>query len=243
MFSIFAKELHTYFGSLTAYLSVGIFLLVNGLLLWVFPDTNLLDYQNASLDYFFNITPWILMFLIPAVTMRLFAEEIKSGTLELLITRPLTSAQIVGGKFLAAWLLIAFAIVPTFIYYYSVYNLGNPAGNIDVGATNGSYMGLLLLAGAFAALGVFASSLSSNQVVAFIIAVFLCFFFYQGFDAFSKLPSLANVDYWLQNFGIYSHYESISRGVVDSRDMVYFASFIFFFLFLSQYRLDKRAFL
>ncbi|MCB0517086.1 MAG: gliding motility-associated ABC transporter permease subunit GldF [Chitinophagales bacterium] len=237
MWNIFFKEINTFFSSLIGYLSIGIFLLVCSLLLWVFPDTSIIDYDEASLAYFFNIVPWIFLFLVPAICMRLFAEEIKSGTFELLATRPLSLWQIIGGKYLAAWALIVLALLPTLIYYYSVYQLGMEKGNIDTGATNGSYLGLVLLGGTFAAIGLFASSISTNQIVAFLLAVFLCFVGYQAFDALSQIPSLEKIAYFLQNLGIYAHYESISRGVVDSRDLIYFGSVIFFFLFLTFRRL------
>ncbi len=220
---------------------MGVFLLVMGLFLFVFPDTSVLQYGQASLDYFFNTAPWIFIFLIPAITMRMFSEELRSGTIELLSTRPLAKWQIIGGKFLAAFLLLVFALIPTLCYYYTVYQLGAEIGNIDVGATNGSYIGLLLLGAAFTAIGIFTSSLSKNQIVAFILGVFLCFFFYMAFDFLSRLDLFyASFDDLVEKIGIYKHYESISRGVIDSRDVTYFLSFTGLFLFFTKLVLDSR---
>lgn len=182
MFTLFKKEINTFFSSLIGYMAMVVFLLTTGLFLWVFPDTNLLDYGYASLDSLFFTAPWIFMFLVPAITMRSFSEEFKSGTIELLATRPITDFQIIAGKYLAAVFLVFFALLPTLVYYFTIYQLGLPPGNLDTGAIWGSYIGLLLLGAAFAAIGIFASSLSSNQIVAFLLAVFLCFIFYQTFD-------------------------------------------------------------
>ncbi len=220
MYSIFKKEITSYLSSLVAYVTIGVFLLVLGLLLWVFPDSSILEYGYATLENFFGTAPYLFMFLIPAITMRLLAEERKEGTFELLLTRPLTDWQIVIGKYLAAIIIILFALIPTLIYYYSVYALGAPQGNIDTGGVIGSYIGLFLLASAFAAIGLFASAVSKNQIVAFIIAVFLCFFFYSGFDSLSGILSLQDLN--IQDLGINEHYQSISRGVLDTRDLVYF---------------------
>lgn len=220
MLSILKKEISQYLSSLVAYVTIGVFLLVLGLLLWVFPDTSVLDYGYAGLDSLFNTAPYLFMFLIPAVTMRLIAEERRDGTFELLATRPLTHLEILTGKYFAALLLVLFALIPTAIYYYTVYHLGAPQGNIDSGAVLGSYIGLFLLGAAFTAIGLFASVVSTNQVVAFIVAVFLCFFFYSGFDSLSSILALQS--WGLQNLGISQHYQSISRGVLDTRDLAYF---------------------
>lgn len=233
MFSIYFKELNVFFSSLTAYLSVGVFLLVSGLFLWVFPETSILEYGYASLESFFTLAPWILMFLVPAITMRSFAEEISTGTIELLATRPISDWQIILGKFFACLSLIVVAILPTFIYYFSVYQLGVEVGNVDSGATYGSYLGLIFLSAIFTSIGIFTSSLTSNQIVAFLGAVFLCFFFYSAFDSFSQLSVFyAKWDMVLQNMGIAQHYNAISKGVVDSRDVVYFVSVSAWFLTL-----------
>lgn len=234
MYSIFAKEVSSFFSSLVGVLALSVFLLVLGLILWLFPDTSILSYGYAGLDQFFQIAPMILLWLIPAITMRSFAEEINSGTLELLSTRPLSEWQIVLGKYFATLFLISLALLPTLIYYYSVYQLASPVGNIDTGATNGSYIGLFLLAASFSAIGLFTSSITSNQIVAYISAVFICFIFYLAFEYVSKMSIFyASLDRVIELVGMEEHYISISRGVVDSRDLLYFFSLILFFLYLS----------
>src|ERR1700749_4353798 len=232
MLSILKKEVISYLSSLVAYVTIGAFLLVLGLFLWVFPDSSILDYGYVGLDSLFSTAPYLFMFLIPAITMRSLAEERREGTFELLLTRPLTDWQIVSGKFFACVLLVLFSLLPTLVYYYSVWQLGAPQGNIDTGAVIGSYIGLFLLGSGFAAIGIFASSISKNQIIAFTIAVFLSFFFYTGFDSLSTLLSLQNLG--LQHLGITEHYQSVSRGVLDTRDLGYFvclsAVFIWFTL-------------
>ncbi|GAB2984275.1 hypothetical protein GCM10027049_22470 [Mucilaginibacter puniceus] len=220
MYSILKKEINSYLSSLVAYVTIGVFLLVLGLLLWVFPDSSILEYGYDTLENFFGTAPYLFMLLIPAITMRSLAEERKEGTFELLLTRPLTDCQIIIGKYLAAVIIVLFALIPTLIYYYSVYTLSAPQGNIDTGGVVGSYIGLFLLGSAFTAIGLFASAISNNQIVAFIIAVFLCFFFYSGFDSISNILSLQYLN--LQYLGINEHYQSISRGVLDTRDLAYF---------------------
>ncbi|HEX3384951.1 MAG TPA: gliding motility-associated ABC transporter substrate-binding protein GldG, partial [Mucilaginibacter sp.] len=231
VYSILKKEITSYLSSLVAYVTIGVFLLVMGLFLWVFPDSSILDYGYASLESLFNTAPYLFMFLIPAITMRSLAEERREGTFELLLTRPLSDGQIVLGKFFACVLLVLFALIPTLVYYVSVYNLGLPEGNIDTGAVIGSYIGLFLLGSCFTAIGMFASSVSKNQVIAFTIAVFLCFFFYSGFDSLSGLLSLQNLA--LENLGITKHYESVSRGVLDTRDLAYFLCLSALFIWLT----------
>lgn len=241
MFTIFFKEVNTFFSSLIGYIVIGVFLLLMGLLLWLFPDFSILDSPYANLDGLFELAPIVFMFLIPAVTMRMFAEENQSGTIELLVTRPLSDWSIVGGKFLASLLLVVFALIPTALYYYSVHQLGAPPGNLDSGGIMGSYIGLFFLAGAFAAIGIFASSLTNNQIVAFILATFLCFFVYMAFDFISRLPLFfGKTDDLVQSLGIQYHYESISRGVVDSRDVFYFLSVIALFLAATVLVLGRR---
>lgn len=241
MFSIFLKEVNGFFSSLIGYIAVGVFLVILGLILFVFPDTSLLDYRFATLDQLFDIGPMIFMFLAPAITMRLFAEENQNGTIELLVTRPISELQIIMGKFLAAMLVILFAILPTLLYYYTVYQLGAPKGNLDSGAILGSYIGLFLLAGAFVAIGLFASSVSRNQIIAFVLATFLCFIFYYGFLFISKLPVfVGKIDDVVQMIGIDYHYTSISRGVIDSRDVIYFFSLIVLFIMLTLLSLERR---
>ncbi|MEO6150842.1 MAG: gliding motility-associated ABC transporter substrate-binding protein GldG [Mucilaginibacter sp.] len=238
MLSILKKEITSYLSSLVAYITIGAFLLMLGLFLWVFPDTSILENGYAGLEGLFNIAPYLFMFLIPAITMRSLAEERREGTFELLLTRPLTDLQIVLGKYFAALILVLFALVPTLVYYYSVYHLGNPAGNIDTGAVIGSYIGLFLLGAGFAAIGLFASSVSKNQIIAFTIAVFLCFFFYSGFDSLSQMLSLQNLG--LQNWGITAHYQSVSRGVLDTRDLAYFMVLAGAFIWLTLFILVKQ---
>jgi ABC-2 type transport system permease protein len=240
MFIILNKEITGFFSSLVAYISIGIFLLVEGLFLWVFPDSSILEYGYAGLESLFNITPYLFMFLIPAITMRLLAEERKEGTFELLATRPLTDWEIILGKYFASLLIVLAALIPTLIYYLTVYQLGIPRGNIDTGAVVGSYIGLFLLGGAFTAIGIFASSISTNQIIAFAVAVFLCFFAFNGFDSISQLIQLQGMDIYLINLGINEHYQSISRGVLDTRDLVYFFSFIALFLALTKTILGGR---
>lgn len=241
MLTIFKKEVAAFFSSLIGYIVVGVFLLLMGLVLWVFPDYSVLDGNYATLDVLFGIAPLVFLFLLPAVTMRMLAEEWQSGTIELLVTRPVTDAQIVGGKFLAAWALALFALLPTALYYFTVYQLGSPPGNLDSGGILGSYIGLLLLAGAFAAIGLFASSLTNNQIVAFVLATFLCFFMYQGFDFLSRLPIFyGKSDDMVQALGIDYHYNALSRGVLDTRDLVYFLSVIVVFLAATTVSLGRR---
>ncbi|HZF99674.1 MAG TPA: gliding motility-associated ABC transporter permease subunit GldF, partial [Chitinophagales bacterium] len=241
MLTIFNKEVAGFFSSLTGYIAMVVFLLVVGLFVWVFPDTNALDFGFANLDTLFFYAPWVFMFLIPAVTMRSFSEELRSGTIELLLTRPLGELQIVLGKYFAALFLVVFTLVPTALYYYTVYKLGSPAGNIDSGATIGSYIGLVLLAASFTSIGIFASSLSRNPAVAFVVAVFLCFITYSGFDMVSRLPFIeGRFDTLVQNIGINEHYQSISRGVVDTRDVIYFVSFAAIFLLATRLVIESR---
>ncbi|WP_439696051.1 gliding motility-associated ABC transporter substrate-binding protein GldG [Mucilaginibacter sp. AW1-7] len=238
MLSILKKEITSYLSSLVAYVTIGVFLLVLGLFLWVFPDSSILDYGYAGLDSLFSTAPYLFMFLIPAITMRSLAEERKEGTFELLFTRPLKDWEIVLGKYFACLLIVLFALLPTLIYYYSVSILGTPQGNIDTGAVIGSYIGLFLLGAAFAAIGLFASSITKNQIIAFTIAVFLCFFFYSGFDSLSQMLSLQ--DLGLQSLGITQHYQSVSRGVLDTRDLVYFLLVASAFIWLTLFILIKQ---
>ena len=232
MKSIVLREIKSFFGSPIGYLVIAIFLILNGLFLWVFEgDYNILNSGFADLTPFFTLSPWILIFLIPAVTMRSFSDEKKQGTLELLLTKPLSVWEIVNGKFLGAVFLICIAIIPTFIYVKAISFLGLPEGNIDMGSTVGSYFGLLFLIGAYAAIGIFTSTLSENQIVAFIIAVFLYFLFFFGFEGLASLtPSFSNT---IVYFGMQDHFKSMSRGVLDTRDILYFASIIVFFLSLT----------
>lgn len=239
MFPLLKKEFNSFFASPIAYLVIGVFLLVNGLFLWVFKDNfNILNAGFADLNSFFYLAPWLFLFLIPAITMKSFADEFNSGTIEILKTKPLTDWQIVLGKFFAALLLVIIALLPTLTYAYTVYQLGSPIGNLDVGSTIGSYLGLLFLASTYTAVGLFTSTLSNNQIVAFIVSVFITFALFYGFDAVGS--SLGNSGYALQQFGINEHFKSISRGVVDTRDLIYFISVTFFFLFITKQQLKNE---
>lgn len=241
MFTIFLKEINTFFSSLIGYIVIGVFLGILGLIMFVFPDTSLLNYNYASLDQLFDIAPMVFVFLIPAVTMRSFAEENQTGTIELLATRPLSDLQIVLGKYSACLALVVFALLPTLLYYFTVYQLGSPKGNLDSGAIMGSYLGLVFLAAAFVAIGTFASSLTNNQIVGFILATFLCFIFHWGFFFFSKLPIFVGKgDDIVQMIGIDYHYMSISRGVIDSRDVIYFLTLAGIFIAMTVTSLERR---
>ncbi|MEC4005890.1 gliding motility-associated ABC transporter permease subunit GldF [Flavobacterium sp. SUN052] len=238
MKSILLREIKSFFGSPIGYLVIAIFLLLNGLFLWVFEgDYNILNSGFADLSPFFTISPWILIFLIPAVTMRSFSDEKKQGTIELLMTKPLSIWQIVNGKFLGAFLLIVIAIIPTFIYVYVISSLGMPEGNIDMGSTMGSYFGLLFLIAGYTSIGIFTSTLSENQIVAFILSVFMCFLFYFGFEGISTF--VKGFEDIIAFFGMDYHFKSMSRGVIDTRDVMYFSSITILFLSLTVYKLKS----
>ena len=240
MYAVFKRELFSFLNSSVAYITIGIFLLACAMLLWFFPETSILDYGYAELNGFFSLVPFLFMFLIPAITMRSLAEEKKEGTFELLATKPLTDWDIVIGKYLASLTLVLFALIPTVIYYVSVYQLGATVGNIDSGAVIGSYIGLFLLGAAFVAIGIFSSSITKNQIIAFAVAVFLSFIAFSGFDSASQIISLQSIDSILINLGINEHYQSISRGVLDTRDLIYFLSFIALFLSITKTILGGR---
>jgi ABC-2 type transport system permease protein len=238
MKAILLREIKSFFGSPIGYLVIAIFLVLNGLFLWVFEgEYNILNSGFADMNPFFTIAPWILIFLIPAVTMRSFSDEKKQGTLELLLTKPLSIWQIVNGKFLGATILIIIAIIPTFIYVYIISILGMPMGNIDLGSTMGSYFGLLFLIAAYTAIGIFTSTLSDNQIIAFIVSVFICFLFYFAFDGIATyIPSAENL---IASFGMNNHYKSMSRGVIDTRDLLYFISITTLFLSFTVFKLKS----
>lgn len=241
MYAILVKELNSFFASLTGLIAAVVFLVVNGLFMWVFPgELNVLDSGYASLETLFIIAPWVFMFLVPAITMRTLSEEKKSGTIELLLTRPISDFQILAGKYFAAIILVFITLVPALVFFISVYWLGNPVGNIDSGATWGALIGLFFLASGYVAIGVFSSSLSDNQIVAFILAIAISFFFFMGFESIASLQFLKNFELALVNLGINEHYRSLSRGVIDSRDVIYFACLSAFFLLLAQLVLKSR---
>lgn len=241
MFALINKEIRSFLGSLIGYIVIAVFLTTIGLFLWIFPgETNVLDAGYSSIGGLFYIAPWVFMFLIPAITMRLFSEESRTGTIELLLTKPLTDFQIVFAKYISGFLLVLFALLPTLVYFYSVYQLGSPVGNIDVGGTIGSYFGLLFLGSVFVAIGLFSSSITNNQIISFIVAVFLCFFSYVGFESISSLQLFGPIDDLIINLGINTHYLSMSRGVIDTRDVIYFLGIIFLFLLFTKTVLGSR---
>jgi len=238
---LFKKEIQGFFSSLTGYLVITVFLSVTGLCLWVFSGVlNIPESGYASLDSLFYIAPWVFLFLVPAITMRSFAEEIKTGTIELLLIKPVSEWQLAVSKFLAAVALVLIALLPCVVYIFSVWRLGNPPGNLDTGATYGAMIGLMLLGAVYAAIGTFASSLTDNQIISFIAAALVSFIFYEGFDALAQLISEAGVQDFISYLGIKEHYASISRGVVDFRDLVYFFGVMLIFLLLTRLKLQSR---
>lgn len=241
MYTLLKKEMSSFFSSITGYVVIIVFLLINSMFIWIFPGSNnVLDSGYASLDALFVISPWIFLFLVPAITMRMFTDEKKSGTIETLFTRPIKDLKIVSAKSLAAFILVLFSLLPTLIYFFSVYKLGNPVGSIDIGGTWGSYIGLFFLAAIYISIGIFASSITDNQIVAFIIGMFLCFIMFMGFDYLSELAVFSKIDNSIINLGINEHYKSLSRGVVDSRDILYFISVAVIFTLLTKLVLQSR---
>jgi len=241
LLNIFKKEVSGFFSSITGYIVMILLLILFWLLVWVYPDYNVFDSGYATLDPFFYFAPWIFIFLIPAITMRSFSEEINSGTIEFLSTKPLNDLQIILGKYFACLFLILFSLLPTLLYYLTVYKLGAPEGNLDSGATWGSYLGLAMLCAVFVSIGIFTSSVSANQIVAFITSVFLSYFSYDAFYRLSKLNIFAgNFETVVQSVGINYHYQSISRGVLDTRDVIYFLGFIVAFLGATKMAFESR---
>jgi ABC-2 type transport system permease protein len=239
MWAICKKELRQFFSSLTGYIAIIVFLLANGLVLFVF-ENNILDFGYATLDRFFQLAPWILLLLIPAITMRSLADEFKAGTYEILQTRPLSRWQIIAGKYMGSLIVVIIALLPTIVYFFSIQQLSANEG-IDTGAAIGSYIGLVFLAAVFTAIGICTSSFTNNSVVAFIVSLIACALLYYGFNAISHLPGLeGNADYYVEMLGIDFHYHSISRGVIDSRDVLYFLSVIFLLLVITHRNLLKR---
>jgi ABC-2 type transport system permease protein len=225
MFTIFRKEIGGFFSNLTGYIVIIVFLLVNSLFMWVFPgEWNIPDSGYAGLDTLFFLSPWVFLFLVPAVTMKMIAEEKRTGTIELIYSKPVSEREIVWGKFLASVVLVLLALLPCLISYFSVSILGETPGNLDKGATWGAFIGLFFLASIYASAGLFASSLTDNQVIAFIVAVLICFILYMGFDSIAYLPGLKKADELVMNMGINEHYKSLSRGVLDIRDAAYFVT-------------------
>jgi ABC-2 type transport system permease protein len=241
MITLFRKEINSFFSSLTGYVVIIVFLVANALFMWVFKgNLNVLESGHANLDSLFFMAPWIFLFLVPAITMRIFAEEKRSGTLELLLTQPIKEMQIVLAKYMAAVALIVFSLVPTLVFYFSVSRLGSPPGNLDSGGIAGSYIGLFFLAAVYASVGIFTSAFTDNQIVSFILAVLLSFLLYTGFDLLTASDLFGNMETILVKLGINEHYRSISRGVIDTRDLIYFISVIGIFLIGTKVVLQSR---
>ncbi len=241
MYAIFVKELNNFFASLTGIIAAIVFLVINGLFIWVFPgELNVLDSGYATLETMFIIAPWVFLFLIPAITMRTIADEKRTGTIELLHTRPITDMHILLGKYLASILLVVIILLPTLVFFVSISWLGNPTGNIDTGATWGALIGLFFLASSYVSIGIFSSAITDNQIVAFIAAVVVSFFFYLGIESIAEVQIFKKVEFIFINLGINEHYRSLSRGVIDSRDVVYFVCLSAFFLLLARLVLKTR---
>ena len=241
MFAIFKKELWSYFGNWSAWIIIAAFSLIGTLFLFFFEnDSNIFDIGTASLQSYFVLVPWLLMFIIPAISMKTLAEEQQSGTLNWLFSQPVKISEIIGGKFLAVWLVGILCLLPSLVYLYTVYVLGVPEGNIDMGATLGSYFGLILLIAAFSAVGILASSLSQNQIMAYLLGVFMCFILYFGIEQLASYKLLGGADYVLSNLGFYKHFLGFTRGLIDSRDVFYFLLMITLCLFLSNVFVEKK---
>lgn len=241
MYTLFLKEIKGFFSSAIGYLVIAVFLLIVSLFMWVFPTNfNIFQVNAANIDTLFLISPWVFLFLVPAITMNMFADELRTGNMELLLTRPISEFKIVTAKYLAAVVLVLIALLPTLLFLISINSLADPVGNVDYGAIIGSYIGLFFLGAVYAAIGIFASSLSKNVIVSFLLGIVFCFLFYLGFDLLSDLFSSGTGTDFVKSLGINDHYSSISRGVVDSRDIVYFLSVVVLFVFFSKLRLESR---
>jgi ABC-2 type transport system permease protein len=240
MLQVLSKEFSSFLNSLIAYVVIGVFLLAMGLLVWVFPETSVMDYGYADMQTLFSLAPFVFVFLIPAITMRSFAEEKKAGTMELLFTKPLSDWDIILGKYFSTLLLSLFALVPTLVYYYCLYMLGNPIGNLDTPGIIGSYIGLSMVAAAFCAVGIFASCITPNQIVAFVVGAFLCFLLFSGFESISALPFWSANALAVKQWGVLFHYESMSRGLIDTRDVIYFFSLVLLMLSITKLILGSR---
>lgn len=241
MIALYKKEIRSFLSSLIGYVVIAVFLLITGLFMWIFPgDSNVLDMGFSSMETLFYISPWVFMFLIPAITMRFFAEEKRNGTIELLFTKPISDLEIILSKYFAGLTLVIISLLPTLLYYATIYQLGSPVGNIDSGGTWGSYIGLVFLASAYVSIGIFASSISNNQIVSFLLAAFLCFIFFTGFQAIGDFKLLGPLDNFIISLGINDHYLSLSKGLIDSRDVIYFLAFIAIFILFTQVVLQSR---
>ena len=240
MWAIFTKEVKGFFSSIIGYVVICVFLIANGVFLWIIPDTNIFDYGYATLNQLFQFAPWVFMFLVPAITMRSFAEERRNRTFEIILTKPITDLQIILSKYFASLILVMFSLIPTLIYYFTVYKLASPVGNVDFGGTLGSYIGLFFLGAIYTAIGIFASSINDNQIISFITSLFLCFLLYVLIDLLRSLFNIVFIDSLLAFISINTHYESISRGILDTRDLIYFISFILIFLLSAKLVIEKR---
>lgn len=241
MIAIFKKELWSYFGNWSAWIIIAAFSFVSALFLFFFENSfNLLDIGSASLQSFFVLSPWLLMFIIPALTMRSLAEEQQSGTLVWLFSQPLTISDILNGKFFSVWTIGILCLIPSLIYFYTIYSLGVPEGNIDIGMTIGGYLGLVILIGGFSALGILASSLSSNQIMAYLIGILLCFVMYFGIEQLASYKLLGAADFILQNIGFYQHFTSFTRGLIDTRDVFYFILIVLICLKIAEFSVSKK---
>jgi ABC-2 type transport system permease protein len=241
MLAIFLKEINGFFSSLTGYIAATFFLVVNGLVMWVFPGSmNVIDSGYSTLETLFNIAPWVFLFLVPAITMKTFAEEKKNGTIELILTRPISDLKLVLGKYFASVLLVLLILIPALIFFLSVYLLGSPVGNVDTGGAWGSFIGLFFLAASYASIGVFASSLTENQIVSFILAMVIALFIYSGFDSLASLGLFSSIKFFLVQLGINEHYSSMSHGVIDTRDIIYFVCLSSFFIIATRIKIQSR---
>lgn len=242
MRSIFIKEINSFFSSIVGYVAILVFLVACGMFLWIIPSSSILDYGYATLDRFFETAPWLLLLLIPAITMRSFADEFRAGTIEWLSTKPLSDTDIILGKYFASLSLVVFAILPTLLYVYTIHNLSFEQYPIDTGGIIGSYIGLFFLAASFTAIGIFCSSITNNQIVGFLVSLFACYVLYSGFESLSTIPAFAEgIDYYLSMVGLEFHYNSISRGLIDTRDVVYFLSVIILFISFTRLSLNRRT--
>jgi ABC-2 type transport system permease protein len=242
MYSILQKEIRSFLSSLIAYVVIIVFLIATGLFMWVLPDNNVFDMNYANLDALFTLAPWLFLFLISAITMRSFSEEKKNGTIEILTTKPISDLKIILAKYFAGVVLVLFSLIPSLIYFYTVYQLGAPKGNMDVGATWGSYIGLFFLASCFVSIGLFSSVITDNQIVSFIVSMILCYLFYNLFELIADFKLFGSWDSLVAGLGINAHYQSISRGVIDSRDILYFFSFIIVFIYATKTVFSSRKF-
>lgn len=244
MLILYLKEIRSFLSSQIGYIAIGVFITLIGLFLWIIPSesggANILDNGFANIDPLFYIAPWVYLILIPAITMRSFSEEKKNGTIELLLTRPITDLQIVLAKYLAGLTLVLISLLPTLIYYYSVSVLKASSVTVDTGGMWGSYIGLFFLGAVFVSIGIFASAIAENQVVAFIFALLLCLFCYIGFEFIAESGVFGKYDSFFKSLGINDHYVSMSRGVIDTRDLIYFGSAIAIFNLLTKLVLESR---